>query len=183
MKALLIVHMQKDIVEADGAFGQLFAGEVERRQVVAEVTRCAAEMREIGGLVVWLRIAFDGDYQANMPLLQAAESMACLAEGSPGAQLVLPVAPGDKVVTHRRPGPFTDSELASLLRERQVTDVYVAGVATNASVEGCVRQAADLGFRTHVVEPACAAADADSHAASISTMTALFCCSAVRNVS
>ena len=69
MKALLIVHMQKDIVEADGAFGQLFAGEVERRQVVAEVTRCAAEMRELGGLVVWLRIAFDGDYQANMPLL------------------------------------------------------------------------------------------------------------------
>lgn len=182
MKALLIVHIQRDIVNEDAPFGKMFAPEIARRGVLEAITDTADTMRELGGLVVWLRIAFSGDYQANMPLLQAAQEAGCLREGTPGAELVLAQAPGDIVVTHTRPGPFTDSELEEVLRDRGVTDVYVAGVATNASVEACVRQAVDLGFYAHVVEPACASSNALAHEASISTMQTLFCCSVVRNV-
>lgn len=45
--------------------------------------------------------------------------------------------------------------LETWLRERDVTDVYVTGLATDYCVLWTARDALDLGFRVHVVEDAC----------------------------
>ncbi|MDO5700557.1 MAG: isochorismatase family cysteine hydrolase [Bowdeniella nasicola] len=177
--ALIVVHLQCDIVEDGTAFGSIFAPQVRERDIIATVERLAAGVRENGGTVVFARIAFapDGsDLDANLPLLQMARDADALREGSPGAQLVagLTVADDDVVLTHTRPGPFTGTDLAELLRARAIRDVAVCGVATNASVEGAIRQAADLGFHAIVVDDACSAADEASHEASIATMGGLF---------
>ena len=47
------------------------------------------------------------------------------------------------------------SALEAWLRERNVTDVYVTGLATDYCVLWTARDALDLGFRVHVVEDAC----------------------------
>ena len=176
--ALLIVHLQHDIVSEGTAFGAMFHGQAHARQVVARVNDAADAVRAAGGLVVPLRIAFQSghaDLNPNMLLLQLVAQAGCLVDGEPGAELVpeLTVADTDLVVTHTRPGPFTDSELDARLRERGVQTVVVCGVATNASVEAAVRQAADLGYRVVLLEDACSAADEAAHQASAATQ-ALF---------
>lgn len=45
--------------------------------------------------------------------------------------------------------------LEQYLREQGVTDVYVTGLATDYCVLWSTRDAAELGFRTHVVRDGC----------------------------
>ncbi|HEX7153493.1 MAG TPA: bifunctional nicotinamidase/pyrazinamidase [Thermoanaerobaculia bacterium] len=45
--------------------------------------------------------------------------------------------------------------LGDYLREQQVTDVYIAGLATDYCVRWTALDAIQLGFRTHVVEDGC----------------------------
>lgn len=173
--ALLVVHLQNDIVSPGTAFGSLFEPEATARSTVAQCNAAMASLRTSGGLVVPLRIAFNPDFSdlsPNVPLLQIVAGAGCLKEGTPGAEIVgaLDVTPAELVVTHTRPGPFTGSVLQELLDQRGIVNVVVCGVATNASVEGAVRQSADLGYSTFFLTDACSAADAAAHEASLASM-------------
>lgn len=176
--ALLVVHLQHDIVSPGTAFGSLFGPEVHSRNILANCNSAMSAVRDAGGLVVPLRIAFAPDYadlDPSVPLLQLAKEAGCLQEGSEGSAIVpeVDVTDQDIVVTHQLPGPFSNSLLNDLLRSRGIENVVVCGVATNASVEGAVRQAADLGYKTYILSDAASAADETAHQASVASM-ALF---------
>lgn len=173
--ALLVVHLQEDIVAEGTAFGSVFAAEAAARDVVKHANAAMQAVRDNGGLVVALRIAFAPDHsdlRPTLPLLQMVEQAGCLKEGTAGAELVpdLAVEDDDLVITHKRPGPFADSDLEDVLRSRGIENVIVCGVATNASVEGAVRQAADLGFQVVVLTDATSAADGATHEAALGSM-------------
>lgn len=173
--ALLVVHLQPDIISPGTAFGSLFHAQVAAKDVVARCREAMNAVRQAGGLVVPLRIAFREDYadlNPTMPLLQMVEQAGCLKDGSRGAALVeeITVESGDHELAHQRPGPFTDTDLHQVLQERGIENVLVCGVATNASVEGAARQAADLGYHTVVLTDACSAADEASHQAALASL-------------
>lgn len=176
--ALLVVHLQPDIVSAHTAFGAMFNPQVVERDVLAKSKEAMDAVRDAGGLVVPLRIAFQPDYsdlKPSIPLLAMAQGAGSLKDGTEDADIVPEVGVQEKdiVFTHKRPGPFTESNLQQLLDSEGIENVLVCGVATNASVEGSVRQASDLGYNTYVVADASSAADQAAHDAAIATM-ALF---------
>ncbi|MFL4477612.1 cysteine hydrolase family protein [Paeniglutamicibacter sp. ORCA_105] len=173
--ALLVVHLQHDIVSPETAFGNLFSSEVKARNVLAQCEKAMKTLRAGGGLVVPLRIAFADDYSdlnPTVPLLQMVAQAGCLKDGSKGAAIVpdVSVLENDIVLTHQMPGPFSGSALHQILSSRGVENVVVCGVATNASVESAVRQASDLGYKTFVLSDASSAADGPSHEASLASM-------------
>jgi nicotinamidase-related amidase len=71
--------------------------------------------------------------------------------------------PGDHVVTKRTWGAFTNTGLEKYLKERGVTQVVVAGVATSAGVESTARQAHELGFNVALAVDAMTDMNADAH--------------------
>jgi nicotinamidase-related amidase len=173
--AVIAVHMQHDIVAADGAFGGFFAAQAAERDVIGQVGRLLEAARRSGATAVYTRVAWQPGYPdlvANSPLLGIVAQSQCLVEGSAKAEIVPQLTPqdGDVVVTHQRVGGFSASQLDGILRSRGVDTVLFAGVATNASVEGTARQASDLGYRTIIVADACSAADQGSHDASIASL-------------
>ena len=173
--AVVAVHMQGDIVTAEGAFAAFFAEQVAARDTVAQVNRLLEAARSSGATAVYTRVAWAPDYSdlvANSALLGMVAQTGCLKDGAPLAEIVDPLKPqdGDVVVTHKRVGGFTDSALDAELKARGVTSVVFCGVATNASVEGTARQASDLGYRTVVVTDACAAGAPEAHDASIGSL-------------
>lgn len=177
--AVLLVHLEVDIVDEGGAFGPIFGGEATRRGVVDRARALADAARERGVTIVHVRIAYAADYSdldPSMPLLQMVQDAKALRDGERGAELLIDQSvrgQDDVILTHRRPGPFTGSSLDSLLRSRGIQDVAVAGVATNVAVESTVRQAADLGYCCSVLADVCSAADPAAHDASLASM-ALF---------
>lgn len=173
--AVIAVHMQNDIVNADGAFGPFFAAQAAERKVIDVVGQLQDAARAAGATVVYTRVAWQDDYSdlnANSPLLGMVVQNHCLVDGSDKAQIVAQLTPHDSdlVITHKRVGGFVDSDLDKQLRDRGVDTVLFAGVATNASVEGTARQASDLGYRTVIVADACSAADPGAHDASVNSL-------------
>ncbi len=173
--AVIAVHMQPDIVSADGAFGGFCAAQAAERDIIGVIARLQDAARKAGATVVYNRVAWAEDYSdlnANSPLLGMVVQNNCLVDGSDKAQIVPELAPqdGDIVNTHKRVGGFSDSDLDDQLRSRGVDTVLFTGVATNASVEGTARQASDLGYRTIVVGDACSTTDPGAHDASLASL-------------
>jgi biuret amidohydrolase len=173
--AVIAVHMQHDVVSADGAFGGFFAAQAADRNVIGQIATLLDAARAAGATTVFTRVAWQPGYPdlvANSPLLGMVAQTQCLVEGSEKAQIVPELTPqdGDVVVTHQRVGGFSASQLDGILRSRGIDTVLFTGVATNASVEGTARQASDLGYRTVIVADACSAADPGAHDASIASL-------------
>lgn len=86
-------------------------------------------------------------------------------EGTPGAAIHEKVAPqlGDLVVTKRRVGAFSGSDLDVILRASGRRHLVLLGVATSGVVLSTVRAAADLDYRMHVIADCCADREADVH--------------------
>lgn len=172
--AIITVHLQHDIVAADGAFAQIFNAQVVERRVLDMVRRLVEGTRGQIAAVAHLRIAWAPDYSdmvANAPLLQMTVQAGALKEYSQGAELApeVPVTDGDIVYTHRRMGGPA-AELDLLLRASGVDTVVLCGVATNVSVEGWARTLCDLGYRVVVAEDATSAATLEAHEASIASL-------------
>jgi len=88
-----------------------------------------------------------------------------LREGTPGAEIHARVAPqpGDIVVTKRRVGAFSTTDLEPILRANNITTLAMFGIATSGVVLSTVRWAADMDYQMVVIGDACADADAEVH--------------------
>lgn len=173
--ALLAVHLQNDIVGADGAFAPFFRAEVERTGVLATAAGVLDAARSAGATVAYTRVAFRPGYPdlvPNSPLLGMVAQNECLVDGTPGAAVCVEVAPaeGEAVVTHQRVTGFQASQLDVVLRGAGIDTIVLLGVATNVSVEGTARAGSDLGYRTLVLADACSAATEAAHTASLESL-------------
>ncbi len=75
----------------------------------------------------------------------------------------LDVQPTDLRVTKRTWGAFTNTGLAELLGDRDVTQVVIAGVVTSIGVESTARQAHEIGYNVTLALDAMTDIDAAAH--------------------
>jgi nicotinamidase-related amidase len=78
--------------------------------------------------------------------------------GTQGVEIHDGVAPqaGETVVRKHFPNSFRETPLLQHLRERNITDLVIAGMMTHMCVDTTTRAAADLGFRCRLAHDACA---------------------------
>lgn len=75
--------------------------------------------------------------------------------------------PQDLILTRRAWSAFAGGHLAALLRERGVTQVVLAGMATSFGVESTARDAYDLGFSVSLAVDAMTDPSLDAHLHSV----------------
>lgn len=178
-KALIALHFQNDICHPDG----LIPFAVDRSAAAPDLfldraRTLIARAREAGWLVAHVHIAFRPDYSdlpRNARLFRAAGELGALKRGSWGAAPLqgFEPAPGEAALIHTCNNAFHGTGLEDILRERGVTDVAVAGLATQYSVEHTVRHAADAGYAVSMVRDCCATANATAAEASFAAMAML----------
>ncbi len=71
--------------------------------------------------------------------------------------------PEDILIGKQRVGAFIGTSLDAILRERGVTQVFIAGIATSAGVESTARSAFDYGYNVVLVVDAMTDRDVDTH--------------------
>jgi len=147
--ALLVIDLQNGIV----ALPTVHSAEavVERARVLAEAFR--RHRRPVVLVAV-----------AGPPPGRTERGRASSFTG-PALDLVaaLGAAPEDHRVVKRAWGAFSATGLDSWLRERGVTQVVLAGIATSIGVESTARQAFDLGFSVTLVVDAMTDLSAEAH--------------------
>jgi nicotinamidase-related amidase len=140
--ALPTVHPMKDII---GRAAQLARAFRERGLpvVLVNVTGAAPGRTDAGPR----NISFSADWTELLPELEQR--------------------PDDHIVSKQRWGAFIGTSLDDYLRRRDVTQVFLAGVATSAGVESTVRSAYDYGYNVVAVVDAMTDRDADAHRYSV----------------
>ena len=124
--------------------------------------------REAGLPVIYVVVGFREGYpevsQRNKTFGGISQS-GRLREGTPGAEIHPEVAPrpGEVVVTKRRVGAFSTTELATVLRARGIDTLVLMGVVTSGCVLTTVRWAADEDYRLVVLSDGCADRDDEVH--------------------
>ncbi|WP_067902044.1 cysteine hydrolase family protein [Nocardia vaccinii] len=176
--AIVAAHLQNDIVGADRPFAAFFPTEPQRAGFQGAILRVLDGARAAGVKVVYTRIAYQPGYPdmvGNAPHQDLVKRKGVLVEGTPGAAIIDEVKPqaSDFILTHQRTSGFHGTLLDAVLRGAGVDTVAIFGVATNLTVEGTAREAADLGYRTLIISDASATFSQSAHKASLETMDLL----------
>jgi ureidoacrylate peracid hydrolase len=178
--ALLVVDMQNYFM-ADGEPACC----PEAREIVPNVNRLAATVRDGGGLVVWIvteakpetPIDWANLYEAYSPEAKA-KRQANLGKTGSGFPLwpTLDVESADATVIKTRYSAFIQgsSDVEDVLRARKLDTVLVAGVATNVCCESTARDAMMRSFRTIMVSDANAAFTQENHEHSLKNFLTTF---------
>lgn len=176
--ALLVMHWQNDVIDESRPFGAMFGPQIRKRGTLQRMKAAIEAARRAGVSVVYLNVALDplesekGIYD---PLMIAASRTKSMLKGSRGAAVVdeLTPEPSDLVVEHGKSSGFFESPLKSLLDQRGIDTVVMAGLATNIAVEHTLRDAVQHGYRTILIEDCCYSSSPEYHDASVLTMKVL----------
>jgi nicotinamidase-related amidase len=140
--ALPTVHPVKDIIGRAALLARAFR-ERGLPVVLVNVTAAAPGRTDVGPR----HFSFPPDWTELVPELQQQSD--------------------DYLISKQRVGAFIGTSLDETLRRRNVTQVFVIGVATSAGIESTVRSAYDYGYNVVAVVDAMTDRDADAHPHSV----------------
>ena len=154
--AVLIMDYENDIV------GML--PEDVRGPLIERASTILKEARQAKVQIIYVVVRFrDGYPEVNLQnkLFSSLKQSGRLVEGTPGAEIDSRVAPqpGDIVVTKRRVGAFSTTDLETILRSKNINRLVLFGISTSGVVLSTVRWAADMDYSLAVVSDACADRD------------------------
>lgn len=132
-------------------------------QVLGNCVLLAAEMRNRGAMVIYVRVLMNElqSLVADAPLRAPGAP-----PPAPDASQLAPdagVEASDIVITKRQWGAFYGTELDQLLRRRQVKTLVLGGIVTNFGVESTARAAHDRGYALVFAEDAMSGITAEAH--------------------
>jgi ureidoacrylate peracid hydrolase len=174
--ALIVVDMQNAFLAAGLSPLEVPAA----REIVPNVNRLAAAIREAGGTVVWVQntVDDDGSWSVYLDRFMTPERRAAvvrtLARGGEGYALYpeLSPDPADQIVEKTRYSAFLPgaSNLDALLRARGIDTVVITGTLTNVCCESSARDAMMLNYNVVFVSDATATLTDEAHNATLGTL-------------
>lgn len=163
--ACIIIDMQRDFVDP-GGFGEVLGNDVALlRRAVAPTLRVLSRARALGVSVIHTREGHRADLSDCPPTKKArGRFLPAIGDAGPMGRILvrgeyghdiideLRPAPGEPVIDKPGKGAFYATDLDSVLRNRGIASLIVAGVTTEVCVSSTVREANDRGYECLVLE-------------------------------
>jgi nicotinamidase-related amidase len=154
--AVVIMDYQNDIVSG--------YPEDVRKELLTKASKVLTIARREGIAVIYVVVRFREGYpeiSSRDAARRGIRQTGRLVEGTPGAEILPEVAPqpGEVVVTKRRTGPFSTTDLNAVLNAKGIETLVLMGVSTSGCVLSAVRWAADIDYRLIVIANCCADRD------------------------
>lgn len=155
--ALLLMDLQRGIVK-----------NISDPDFLARIKRAAAAARQAELPIIWVKVCFRSGYPEVSDRNQSFSTIrdtGRLIENDEQSEIHpdLGPRPDDVIVTKRRVGAFSGSDLDVVLRSAGADTLVLAGVATSGVVLSTLRLAADLDYRLTVLKDGCADSDPEVH--------------------
>ncbi len=174
--ALLIVDLQNDFLDPNGAYGRTGQGAPEIAALPGRLKPLADEVRRRGGWIVstqFTLVPAKGGEPLISPHLKELRPFLARGDFEPGAwghQLVDPLQPADLTVEKIAYSAFYMTRLEWVLRKCGIERLVIAGIVTNGGVASTARDAHVRDFDTTVLEDGCAAFSPATHATAIDAL-------------
>lgn len=178
---LLVIDMQVDFASPDGALGRGGLDLSGVAPALERIARLLASARAAGVPVGFTRVVTrpDTDSRALQLLHRRTgrdpSELEICREGTEGAeQYGVHPQPGDLLVDKRLYSAFHDTVLGSVLDERGIDTLVVAGMTTECCVDSTVRDAFHRDLGVFLVADACTAYDRPAHVAALRALGSSF---------
>ena len=166
--ALLILHWQNELVKPGGLVAAAFSGVLPNWNA-SEDAGCASGEQGEGVLVVFVNASHRKGYPelpANpAPLAAGLVKTNAFIRGTWGAEVIDELRPlGDEIeISNYATSAFIYNELDLILRNRGITTVVLAGLATNWVVESTARDAFNRGYSVWTLADCCNSPSREAH--------------------
>ena len=175
--AVLIVDLQNDFLDPQGAYGRSGTSNPDIAALPAKVGPLLAEVRKAGGWVVSTQFTlvpgkngepFISNHLKKLrPFLTKGDFM----PSSWGHSLVNELKPADITIEKVAYSAFYQSRLDFALNRAGIKTLMVCGIVTNGGVASTVRDAHVRDFHTITLEDGCAAFSKEIHDVSIASLS------------
>jgi len=147
--ALVLLDVQRGIADHGGS-----------PELLERLAGVATAARRAGMPVIYVKVGFREGYPEvapSSPMLKRIAGSGGFIEGR-SSEIHPAVEPqdGDVVVTKRRVGAFSGTDLELVLRANRIDSLVLAGISTSGAVLSTIRAAADLDYRLTVLSDGCA---------------------------
>ena len=178
--ALLLIDLQNDVLDPDGAFTRGNFTTAEMRAVVSKVAPAAKALKARKGFVaaslftLWPGANGEPIFSQHTRNLKSALRKGDFAPSSWGQATTAAITPYvDVTVFKVSQSAFFNTPLDWILRHTGIETVAFAGIATNASVAASVRDAHLRDYHCVVLTDGCAAFNPAAHDAGLSELKPL----------
>jgi nicotinamidase-related amidase len=158
--AVLIMDYQNDILSTQS---------MEKQELLlGNAAEILAESRKNGLPIIYIVVRFRDGYPEvchRNKMFTNVKGLHRLIEGTPGGDIHSSVSPlpSELVVTKRRVGAFSTTELDAILRAKDISTLILFGISTSGVVLSTVRWAADMDYSLVVISDACSDQDDEVH--------------------
>ncbi len=158
--ALLIMDYENEITA--------MIPEEARNPMLEKAAAVLKEARKAKVTVIYIVVRFRPGYPEVNPqnrLFSGLKQSGMLVEGTSGAEIDPRVAaqPGDIIVTKRRVGAFSSTDLETVLKSHNISKLVMFGISTSGVVLSTVRAGSDMDYSLAVVSDLCADRDPEVH--------------------
>ncbi len=167
--ALLILHWQNELVKPGGLVAAAFSGVLAEFETLQRMRDALQASRAEGVLVVFVNASHRKGYPelpANpAPLAAGLVKTNAFIRGTWGAEVIDELTPlADEIeISNYATSAFIYNELDLILRNRGITTVVLAGLATNWVVESTARDAFNRGYSVWTLADCCNSPSREAH--------------------
>ena len=183
--ALIIIDMQRDFLDAGGYGANVGMDITALRKPISNIAHLLDAARKKEMLIVHTREGHRPDMHDCPPAKlarsrNAGAEIGCmgslgrlLIRGEFGHDIIDELKPmmGEPVIDKPGYGAFYQTDLAQILFNHDIKQIYICGVTTEVCVHSTLREAVDRGYECVLVSDACGSAHADLHTAAINMIT------------
>ncbi len=175
--ALLLIDFINEIVHPDGKVaGKGYADFDARNCSLDRAGALLRHARRAEMAVIHVGVAFSTDYKEQpeaSPVFGGAKRFGVLQRDTWATDFHVKVAPlaSEASLVKHRVSAFFGTPLELLLRTYGVSNLFIAGCATDMAVQTAARDAHDRDFACHVLGDCCIAANDDDHDQTLRMLT------------
>jgi ureidoacrylate peracid hydrolase len=173
--ALLVIDMQRGLL-ADSLPTSIPAG----RKIIHRLARLIEDARRRGLLIVYTRMSHDfigkGPYGKLWPSHFKEDGQPILRRGSDVFEITpeLIVQPGDVVIDKDRYSAFFNTNLETILKDHQIENLIITGIASNVCSESTARDAFFRDYHVFFLSDCNAALDEEQHESALRNIRLCF---------
>jgi nicotinamidase-related amidase len=163
--ALIVIDMQRDFMEP-GGFGDALGNDVPRLQAIVPTLKGLIEgFRSLGLTIIHTIECHQPDLsdcppskikrgKGDLTIGSEGPMGRILIKGEPGNGIIPELAPlpGEFVIHKPGKGAFYATNLELILKEHNITHLFITGVTTEVCVQTTMREANDRGYECLMVE-------------------------------
>jgi nicotinamidase-related amidase len=163
--ALIVIDMQRDFMEP-GGFGDALGNDVPRLQAIVPTLKGLIEgFRSLGLTIIHTVECHQPDLsdcppskikrgKGDLTIGSEGPMGRILIKGEPGNGIIPELAPlpGEFVIHKPGKGAFYATNLELILKEHNITHLFITGVTTEVCVQTTMREANDRGYECLMVE-------------------------------